>query len=1071
MTATSRASLAVALLLFAACGDDDGPRDAHDDTAADTPVDVADTADTGPDAPADADPDPDAAPDGDVDSADGDEAPDVDPDPDADGGPDVGSTPVPIDTDAWLPAPGRGAVSARRIESIDELPPGPSVQGRVGDWVIESDAARFVIEDVDRTMSPCPFGGNVIDAAPLDGTTVDTLGEVCPMINLGQTFRARSVEVLEDGSGGRAVLAVTGDMQALDFLNIRAMAGGYLGGLTLDLALAPERVRPVTMTIYYALTPGSTALRTVTAFRNDGAEDHYLAAGHLLRPAGQGVFFNPLNAMGGYGYRSLGVDNINATPVAFAAYTHETGTWSYVPDPDPAIGGPLPVGAGSLSVAGVTGTLLGTVDLVGVLLAQEGRLPTQEGVIGLAPGASAIRGHHLIVGDGSLAATIDVAYEVLEVSTGVVGGVVRDGEGDGVPDVRVTAVDVEGRGLNQALSDSDGRYAMRVPAGVEVEVRAWAPGRAGVADGLATASADSATEADIDTVDPGVVEVRVTTPDGAPTVARLAITCESECPRPLGAERDNTVDDIPREFAALVPVGLDGIARAELQPGAYGVVVSRGLEWSVWPADAPSTGGEFVTVVSGETQVLDAEIAPVIDSAGALSGDFHVHALSSSDSSVANEDRVWSFVAEGVDVLVSTDHDFIFDHAPLIAALGLDTEIVSFVGNEITTSSYGHINAFPLEVDEDHRTGGALDWGDGTAPTLLPAETYAWAHSFPGEQVVQINHPDGAGTVGALGADLLLGISRFDAEQLGMEPQPVDPETGDTGFWSDDFTAIEVMNGLSRGNFNARARYWLTMLGRGFAPTATAVTDTHKLYGDLGGVPRTFVFVSEDHDTPWTIDPDEFVRSVNAGRAIGTNGPFFRATLRNDAGDVAGLGETVPLGGGVTLDLEIQTAEWLRVDQVDVYWNVREGIYSSTGAADTSELPPTLSVPIELTEDDLVVAGSGVAEHRRYDKQVSIPLDIDEDAYVIVVLRGDDPTLWPVVPRRSETAFAFSNPIFVDADGGGYDQYPLQDLIDRVLASKNRPSVTAAPLPALDGFSPGTREWMAELLHRISCTH
>ena len=44
---------------------------------------------------------------------------------------------------------------------------------------------------------------------------------------------------------------------------------------------------------------------------------------------------------------------------------------------------------------------------------------------------------------------------------------------------------------------------------------------------------------------------------------------------------------------------------------------------------------------------------------GALSGDFHVHGAASYDSSIPDQDRVFSFLAAGVDVIVATDHDVV----------------------------------------------------------------------------------------------------------------------------------------------------------------------------------------------------------------------------------------------------------------------------------------------------------------------------------------------------------------------------------------------------------------------------
>ena len=1069
----SRGIAPFSLLLLVACGTDD---DNTGDTGTDAGSDVAEVGDT------DGGLDTDAGSDADV----------------GDTGPSPGDL-VEIDLTDLLPEEADGNVSVYQIESADQLRSGMSAQAMVGDWVLESDRGFFVVEGEDRTMSPCPWGGSVIDAIYTDEdgqAWEETVGEICPMINLGQTFAGHEFEIMEDGSEGRALLAVTGEMQQLDFLNIEAMASGFLGGLSLNIALNPGFVRPVSMTVYYALTPGSHTLRVLTAFRNDGDETQYMAVGHLLRPGGTGVFFNPLNAVGGYGYQALGPDNLTATPVSFTAYTHETASWAYVPDPIEGLGSsssPLPVGGGSAAVAGVTAALIGTTDLLGVLLAQEAALPTVRGIIGLEPGAVEFVGHNFVVGGGSLATTVDAAYEALGVPTATIGGFVRDGSGDPVSGVRVTAIDEESRGLNQALTGADGSYELLVPAGFTYELRAHASDRDGVAGELVSPAAAEALSVDIDTEDPGLLTVNVTTPDGSPTAARLTVICPENCPRPLGAEVDLIVDELPGDFQALVPVPPSGTASVSLPPGSYTVVVSRGLEWSLWPSDSHITNGEPLEIASGDSVEFDAEIAHVVDTSGAISGDFHVHAVSSSDSSVANDDRLWSFVADGLDVIVSTDHDYIVDFAPIIAAEGIQAELASFVGAEITTSSYGHINAFPLEVDDSHRTGGALDWGAGADLTLIPADVYDWANEFPGEQVVQINHPEGTGTINGMDADVLVGASRFTAEQLGMPEQPANPAVPwDTGFWSDDFTAMELANGLNRADFWVRTRWWLTMIGRGFHPTGTAVTDTHKLYSDIGGVPRTFAFVSEGTDTVETMDSAEYIASINAGRTIGTNGPFFRAELRTDAGDSASFGDTIANGEGLTLEVAIDIPEWMLVDRIDLYTNVTEGIYSRRGGENSDEIPPSFSVPVELTAEDLLVASSGTVEHRHYVKTVSIPLEFDTDGYVIVMLRGigeDTATLWPVVPRRSETPLAFSNPIFVDADGGGYDVFPLQGVLDEVLAQKG----LGLPEEADEGWTrerwhePGmghdhdhgwstgvdqefwTREWAAALVERMSC--
>jgi hypothetical protein len=220
------------------------------------------------------------------------------------------------------------------------------------------------------------------------------------------------------------------------------------------------------------------------------------------------------------------------------------------------------------------------------------------------------------------------------------------------------------------------------------------------------------------------------------------------------------------------------------------------------------------------------------------------------------------------------------------------------------------------------------------------------------------------------------------------------------------------------------------MVSRGFSPTATAVTDTHKLYSDLGGSPRTFVFVGDDHDTVSTHDEQVFARATNQNRAIGTNGPFFRVELENSDGQTASLGQTLEsLDGEVTARVHIEAPEWVEVDSVDIYTNLdADDILTQPGQAIEDPIAPSSSHAVDWQDEDLVEVARENQSHRAYKKTVEIPLQIDEDAYVVILLRGASADMWPVLPSRGVRPFAFSNPVFVDADGGGYDNPPFADL-------------------------------------------
>jgi hypothetical protein len=567
--------------------------------------------------------------------------------------------------------------------------------------------------------------------------------------------------------------------------------------------------------------------------------------------------------------------------------------------------------------------------------------------------------------------------------------------------------------------------------------------------GMAPASpvavvADAGATVDVEGVQvqkPATIRVQVHTPDDGcadttgpqPVPARLTVVCEEvPCPSaPTMKEADVSFHHKPEAFAAVEYGTVDGTVEAQLPPGDYRVVVSRGIEWSVWPADATESLGLPVSIAAGETVDLQAEIARVVDSHGAYAGDFHIHSISSPDSPVPRQARVRNFMAEGVDVMVSTDHDFIADYRPAIEALDAQPWVQSIIGEEVTTADLGHFNAFPLQQDLEHARGGALDWGGGEGYTLPPADLFAALSEAPGEQVIQMNHASVLGLVKSSQADVLRGISYADRDQHRLPPQDPDPETGDTGIWSDDFTAMELLNGTSRARFYRLGRWWMTMVGRGFTPTGTAVTDTHKLYSDLGGVPRTYVWGPEDKSCgnrrfDRMDDYETFVadysEALNAGHAVGTTGPFVDVTVHNGAGDNARPGDTIAADSETMATVELQVPEWMQVDEIDVYLNPPlEDVLTRPAEIIEDPIPPTDNVAVSLDPmTDLVSAVTGEAEHRVWRKSIEVPLQTSEDAFAIFVVKGSQ-SMWPMAPN---TPFAFTNPVYLDADGGGYDNPP-----------------------------------------------
>lgn len=950
----------------------------------------------------------------------------------ADMGPIDPEARVPIDLSPYTSDAPPSQIKAKLFEAAgpQDIPEGIVALGRAGDWVLENEHIKVVIETEQRAMSPCPYGGNIIDGAYYkDGApTSDNIGELCLLLNVGLTLLPERYEVINDGQDGQAaILAVTGRPALLDFLNFKGMARD-IAGLDLNLPIDPDRIMPLTITVYYILHPGSRSVRVVNAFRNHGPDQEDFLVSHLLSGGADGKYFNPTNGRGGFGYVSLNQQNLDGFSLPFLAFNGKDSSYAYAPNPNEGLGlvDGLPSAGVYLSVSGAAATLLGRPSLIQTILTPKSRLPRLSGAQHLKYAEIGVVDYRFYVGDSSLSTMVDHIYkDALKLETGSVSGQVVEADDQPAANVTVTALDDQQRAINQVITGADGRFTMNLPADKTYTLAARGEGRINDQPSQVTISADQDSSAALKLKAPATLTIAVKDATGQPVLARVTVICDGSCPDAPGSnERDISTDSLPGGIIKIEPTDLDGNLTLELAPGPYRVVVSRGMEWSTWPSDAYVSGGQPVILQAGAPNLLDAEIAHVLNTPNVLSGDFHIHSAPSTDSAAMQRERVLSYIMEGVDVMVSTDHDIISDFGPTIGELGAQREIASIVGLEITTSDTGHFNAFPLQADESDRRKGALDWANGEQDSLLPQEIYDWVDQAPGEQVIQVNHPAGAGTINSLKVDTLRGISLANPVGKRLPVLAPDANTGDTRLWSESFTAMEIMNGHSTTEFWTIMRWWLTMIGRGFSPTATAVTDTHQLHANLGGSPRSFVFVDDGKDDKENLDTVSFVSAINQGRLIGSNGPFFRVELVNAGGDRAGLGDTLETqDSSVQAQLEIELPEWMMIDTVDVYMNAADTVVAP-GEENGAELVPTQSVPVTFAPEDLEVVATGQVEHKRWRKSVQITLNTPVDAYVVFVVRGKTggSTMWPVLPNRNVQPLAFSNPIFLDADGQGYDK-------------------------------------------------
>lgn len=932
---------------------------------------------------------------------------------------------------------GSGAVA--KVATQSDLFGGDAASGRPGDVLIANDRIRVVIEAPGRTIGPQPYGGNIIDADLVGTAGNDQFGELGMLVQLGRTVDVRKLEILQDGAaGGPAIVAATGRDEELDFINLPGLLKQYV---PIDLP-DPNQDLNLRVTTYYVLNPGSPAVHVVQALCHEGPEAIAIPAGDLIDSGGKTEVFGGKLGFGSTGASggpesllgSLG-DN-DGHP--FFGYVGDGIAYGYVPEANL-----IQV----LTISGVTGTLFNTRS-ISAWTAGEGAPPPPGAVI-LEPGAktTVVRDFVVTRDAGEL---YDYYYAKNKIATGRISGRVVRPDGSVVAGARVSAksgTDV----VSLFTTNAEGWFGGDVPIGT-IEVMADDGVTRSSAALMPSVAGGSGTSRDLELGARGSIAVHVRDATGAAMPGKVTVTCPGDCAVPRRgavANRffDSQLDGLPKtdvgETFAIEYLGPAGDTTLGVPPGEYDVWVSRGPEWSL--------AKTRVTVAAGETKTVESKLAHVVDTTGWVSGDLHVHAINSPDSPIPNVQRLESFMAEGVDVLVATDHDYISDLAPFLAQIPNGAKhLKTIIGVELTTFDYGHYNGFPLVVDASKRNGGAPDWAGGTELGFAPDRIFTSLQDFPGEQVVQLNHA-GSGFFSAVGVDTRTFWSRGDAALHRIGGAVPNAATGDTGLFSDKFTALEIQNGFGESGAIKLMNSWFALMSRGVVRTGTAVSDTHKRHGDAGH-PRTWVKSSTD--AAEQIVPAAFAKALNEHRAFGSNGPFVVLKAKSGA-STAEPGDTLVANGPVTVEIEVRTPDWMNVTGVDLFVNA-----TGTATDDKGRIPDVLPTPRAslVLEPQTVEVNGGTAKVAR----VTTELTLDGDAWIVALVKGDS-DLFPVVGKGGVKPRAFTNPVLVDVGGNGWTP-PVDLAAERARVGSLKPG--GQPLRAKP-----TEAEIREILAHGQCDH
>lgn len=1017
---------------------------------------------------------------------------------------------------------------AQRLGSLEDVIGGPHAVGRVGDFLLENDQIRLIIADTGVSGDPTqttygrvntPFGGSLIDAdlrrvnAGRGGGGNDQLAELLP----GLMFTVINptdvcVPVRTTGRCATAQEKAAGApvRDGTDGLPAEVLVIGTGGDLLQMIALLNTGiVFPSTLELrnYYRLAPGARYVEIETVVKNaapnggahpfpylDPSELDDLIGGaipnlpsiQLSVPMGQLALFGgaqDLFAPGVAGFNvKYAIEDTYPLAGGFPAFPGMTADFLATRGPGVSYGLAIPPADWNFVNAYRTGypgqdvsptSMVLPFTYAGVAAAFMARPPDV-----LAAGAEFSFTSYFIIGDGDVASVVDTLFEIRGTPTGTFGGRVVDalssapiGGADVI--IRQDGTDGRPRPIDHVRADDDGSFQARLAPGaytyqVVEDDRPVTPLRG------FTITAGQKTGVLVQMPAPATLALTVNDELGrrAPVKVTLVGTFDNanigRDPRqflyslPLGEDSRMTAYDGTNQFVEGAWWVKDGRLDAKVRPGTYELVVSRGPEYELVRTTIILKEGQFV-----EKQVA---LTRAYESPGWIHADLHVHASPSTDSGLPIAERVTSLAAEGVDVAVATDHNYVTDYAPAIAAEGLEPWLLGIPGVELTTFEMGHFNAYPLAVDRGSTRGGEFAW-TGQAPQQIFDQLRALAPD-PARAIIQVNHP----------RQQVLGYF----QQFFIDPATAAPytPTGILGVFapygdefaadkfSYDFDALELLTGKrdelvhhyrapsplppgplpdpqpvpgeivvgsdGRPQYPGTVETWFALLEHGHTATGLGTSDTHKLLGDEPGYARTLLQVGVGKDTPGGFDRDDVIDAIRAHRAITTNGPLLEIEVGQGR-----IGDTVT-GPQTQARVRVRTASWDKVDRVVVYVNGAIVLEQAIPITDGDDYE--VMVPLTLTRDSWVVAEvTGSVNMFPVVTPVEFP-PLEASVLITALSSGLDlsslPLASPLVPDTTHvvTPYAITNPIWIDLDGNGWTA-PLPALGRRAAPQATRPDV------------------------------
>lgn len=784
---------------------------------------------------------------------------------------------------------------------------------RVGDFLLVNDRLAVTVEAEGPSDGYDPFGGEILTVDPVgeDGLPagVSQYLETLITVNRG-LFAPDHVGVLADGAdGGEAIVRATGKLVNAPFLApFRAL-------------LRDDYDLPVAMD--YVLAPGAEKVGIRVHFANpdgeelDLSERLHLGLFHAVRSElyTEGKGFAEASGTSSW----LGFVN-GGQPFAFVAPKDRSF---------PAL----------IEVSGFQ-AFQGASNAAG-----------DDGYPVFVPGCrtASFEFADLVAGGPDLDGLRETVRRVRgEPAWREVRGRVLDAAGAPVAGAQVHVDEPGGRYLTRTASAADGAFVVHVPEGAPSQVSATAQGFAYPTPTPVPASGDV-------TVTLGahgrihVVATDATTKEPLPVRVQVvpeAQVAQAPATHGLRYERNGR---LWQAFPTNGDVTLDA------PPGTHRVYVTRGYEWERFD--------QVVTVEAGKTTEVPVEIAHSVPSPGVMCADFHIHSYYSVDAEDRVEDKVASAVADGLEIPVSSEHEYVIDFEPYVQKLGLAKWAFGAPSEELTTFTIGHFGVVPLQPKPDRTNRGAIDWVGKDPPAFFPEIA-----AQPEKPVLIVNHPSN----GAAFSSYFVGAKLDRATGVGTN----------AALWSDAFEAVEVFNDadLEDNRDNTLADYF-ALLNTGKRVIAVGNSDSHALRSNPVGYPRTCLAFG--HDDPRRLSADVLRDTLRRGAAVVSGGITMTVVAPNGAGPG---GDGAPGAYKVT----VSAPSWL-----DVLPKLEVFVDGETAAM-----------------VDLVPAAVQPAPARTWEATVTVQATASRPQHWVAFhAKGPEgKDLAPLHPGRK--AFAFSNPIW-----------------------------------------------------------